>query len=35
VIIDEIKPARQILEEMVEETVEILARKLPENVKVK
>ena len=35
VLIDEIKPARQVLEELVEETVEILARKLPENVKVK
>jgi hypothetical protein len=35
VLIDEIKPARQVLEEMVEETVEILAKKLPENVKVK
>ena len=32
VLIDEIKPAAQVLEEMVEETVEILARKLPENV---
>jgi NAD(P)H-dependent flavin oxidoreductase YrpB (nitropropane dioxygenase family) len=34
VLIDEIKPARQVLEELVEETVEILARKLPQNVKV-
>lgn len=33
-IIHEIKPARQVLEEMVEETVDILARKLPETVKV-
>ena len=32
VIIDEIKPAAQVLEEMVEETVEILTQKLPENV---
>jgi len=32
VLIDEIKPAAQILEEMVEETVEILTQKLPENV---
>ena len=31
-IIKEIKPAAQILEEMVEETVEILTRKLPEDV---
>lgn len=31
-LIDEIKPAAQVLEEMVAETVEILARKLPENV---
>ncbi len=35
VLIDEIKPARQVLEELVEETVEILARKLPENVKIR
>ena len=32
VLIDEIKPAAQVLEEMVEETVEILTQKLPENV---
>ena len=32
VIIDEIKPAAQVLEEMVEETVEIMTQKLPENV---
>lgn len=31
-IIHEIKPARQVLEEMVEEAVDILTRKLPENV---
>ena len=31
-LIKEIKPARQVLEEMVEETVEILTRRLPENV---
>jgi NAD(P)H-dependent flavin oxidoreductase YrpB (nitropropane dioxygenase family) len=31
-LIKEIKPARQALEEMVEETVDILARILPENV---
>ena len=31
-LIKEIKPARQVLEEMVEETVEILSRTLPENV---
>ncbi len=34
-IINEIKPARQVLEEMVEETVDILGRKLPESVKLK
>jgi NAD(P)H-dependent flavin oxidoreductase YrpB (nitropropane dioxygenase family) len=34
-LIKEIKPARQVLEEMVEETVEILTRKLPETVLVK
>jgi NAD(P)H-dependent flavin oxidoreductase YrpB (nitropropane dioxygenase family) len=34
-LVKEIKPARQVLEEMVEETVEILTRKLPENVLVK
>jgi len=31
-IIHEIKPARQVLEEMVEEAVDILTRKLPESV---
>ena len=31
-LITEIKPASQVLEEMVEETVDILARRLPENV---
>jgi NAD(P)H-dependent flavin oxidoreductase YrpB (nitropropane dioxygenase family) len=31
-IIKEIKPARQVLEEMVEETVEILTRRLPKTV---
>ena len=31
-LIKEIKPARQVLEEMVEETVEILTRELPETV---
>jgi len=31
-LIKEIKPARQVLEEMVEETVDILARRLPETV---
>jgi NAD(P)H-dependent flavin oxidoreductase YrpB (nitropropane dioxygenase family) len=31
-LIKEIKPAGQILEEMVEEAVEILSRKLPESV---
>ena len=34
-LIHDIKPAAQILEEMVEETVEILTRKLPENVILK
>ena len=34
-LIKEIKPARQVLEEMVEETVEILTRKLPETVSAK
>lgn len=33
-IIKEIKPARQVLEEMVEEAVDILGRRLPESVKV-
>ncbi len=31
-LIKEIKPARQVLEEMVEEAVDILTRRLPENV---
>jgi nitronate monooxygenase len=31
-LIKEIKPARQVLEEMVEETVDILTRRLPESV---
>ena len=31
-LIKEIKPARQVLEEMVEETVEILTRKMPESI---
>ena len=34
-IIHEIKPAARILEEMVEEAADILARRLPENVTVK
>ena len=34
-IINEIKPARQVLENMVEEAVDILTRKLPENVTAK
>jgi nitronate monooxygenase len=34
-LIKEIKPARQVLEEMVEETVDILTRRLPENVVTK
>jgi NAD(P)H-dependent flavin oxidoreductase YrpB (nitropropane dioxygenase family) len=32
-LIHEIKPAGQVLEEMVEQTVDILTRRLPENVK--
>jgi len=32
-LIKEIKPARQVLEEMVEEAVDILTHRLPENVK--
>jgi NAD(P)H-dependent flavin oxidoreductase YrpB (nitropropane dioxygenase family) len=32
-MIKEIKPARQVLEEMVEQTVDILTRRIPENVK--
>ena len=31
-LIQDIKPARQVLEEMVEETVDILTKRLPENV---
>jgi len=34
-LIHEIKPARQVLEEMVEEAVDILTRKLPEEVVIK
>jgi NAD(P)H-dependent flavin oxidoreductase YrpB (nitropropane dioxygenase family) len=34
-LIKEIKPARRVLEEMVEEAVEILTRKLPETVVAK
>jgi nitronate monooxygenase len=34
-IINEIKPARQVLEGMVEEAVDIMTRKLPENVTAK
>jgi nitronate monooxygenase len=34
-IIHEIKPARQVLEEMVAQTVDILARRLPESVNLK
>jgi NAD(P)H-dependent flavin oxidoreductase YrpB (nitropropane dioxygenase family) len=34
-LIKEIKPARQVLDEMVEEAVEILTRKLPETVTAK
>lgn len=34
-LITEIKPARQVLEEMVEETVDILSRRLPEMVVAK
>ncbi len=34
-LIHEIKPARQVLEEMVEEAVDILTRKLPEDVVAK
>jgi NAD(P)H-dependent flavin oxidoreductase YrpB (nitropropane dioxygenase family) len=34
-IIDEIKPAGQVLEEMVDEAVDILTRKLPETVVAK
>ena len=31
-LIDEIKPAREVVEEMVEQAVDILCRKLPETV---
>ena len=31
-LIDEIKPAAQILEEMVEDAVEVLTKKIPESV---
>jgi len=34
-LINEIKPARQVLEEMVEEAVDILTKRLPENVTAK
>ncbi len=34
-LIKEIKPARQVLEEIVEEAVDILTRRLPENVEAK
>ena len=34
-LIQEIKPAKQVLDEMVEEAVDILTRKLPENVTAK
>ena len=34
-LINEIKPARQVLEEMVEEAIEILTRRLPETVTAK
>ena len=34
-IIHEIKPARTVLEEIVEETVDILSKKMPESVKLK
>jgi len=34
-IIHEIKPARQVLEEMVEEAVDILTRRLPQNVEAR
>ena len=35
VLIDKIKPASQVLEEMVEETIEILSEKLPQTVTAK
>jgi len=31
-LISEIKPARQVLEEMVEEAADIIARKMPEDI---
>jgi hypothetical protein len=34
-LIDEIKPAAKILEAMVEQAVDVLARKLPEEVTAK
>ncbi|MBT6613466.1 MAG: nitronate monooxygenase, partial [Deltaproteobacteria bacterium] len=34
-LIDEIKPAAKIVEEMVEQAADILARKLPQEVVVK
>jgi NAD(P)H-dependent flavin oxidoreductase YrpB (nitropropane dioxygenase family) len=34
-LIEDIKPARQVLEEMVDETVDILTKRLPENVVAK
>ena len=34
-LIKEIKPARQVLDEMVEEAVDIITRRLPENVEAK
>jgi NAD(P)H-dependent flavin oxidoreductase YrpB (nitropropane dioxygenase family) len=34
-LIDEIKPAGEIVEDMVEEAADILTKKLPENVIVK
>ena len=34
-LIDEIKPAGQVVEEMVEQCVDILARKIPETIEVK
>ena len=34
-LIKEIKPARQVLDEMVEEAVDILTRRLPQNVVAK
>jgi NAD(P)H-dependent flavin oxidoreductase YrpB (nitropropane dioxygenase family) len=34
-MIKEIKPAREVLEDMVEEAAEILSKKLPESVTVK